>query len=64
MAKMTDARDDKMDKKANIKEGSAKDRALDKSRGVPEDDGPKVTSKSKASPKSKGGKTPEMSRTR
>lgn len=34
---MTDKQDDKMDKKAGIKEGSKKDMALDKKRGVPED---------------------------
>lgn len=38
--KMTDALDDKLDKKAGIKEGSKKDKALDKKRGVPEDDAP------------------------
>jgi hypothetical protein len=36
MAKFTDAMDDKMDKKAGIKEGSKRDIALDKKRGVPE----------------------------
>lgn len=34
--KMTEAKDDKLDKKAGIKEGSARDKALDKKRGVPE----------------------------
>ena len=33
--KMTEKRDDKMDKKAGIKENSKKDMALDKKRGVP-----------------------------
>jgi hypothetical protein len=36
MKKFTAAMDDKMDKKAGIKEGSKKDKALDKKRGVPE----------------------------
>lgn len=36
--KWTDMKDDKADKKAKIKEGSKKDVALDKKRGVPEDD--------------------------
>lgn len=34
--KMTEARDDRMDKKAGIKENSPRDVALDKKRGVPE----------------------------
>lgn len=34
--KMTDAKDDAMDKKKGIAENSAKDKALDKKRGVPE----------------------------
>lgn len=48
--KWTDASDDKMDKKAGIKEGSKKDMAIDKKRGVPENDmkrGGKVKSKKK-----------------
>lgn len=36
--KMTDEKDDLLDKKAGIREGSKKDTALDKKRGVPEDD--------------------------
>ena len=36
MAKMSDAKDMKMDKKAGIKEGSKKDMAMDKKRGVSE----------------------------
>jgi hypothetical protein len=35
--KMTDTLDDKLDKKAGVKEGSKKDMTLDKKRGVPED---------------------------
>jgi hypothetical protein len=34
--KWTEAKDDRADKKAGIKEGSKKDMALDKKRGVPE----------------------------
>lgn len=34
--KFTEASDDKADKKAGIKEGSKKDKALDAARGVPE----------------------------
>lgn len=37
MAKMTEKRDDKMDRKAGIKENSKKDLALDKKRGLNED---------------------------
>lgn len=40
-SKMTEAADDRADKKAGIKEGSKKDRALDKSRGIAENDAPK-----------------------
>lgn len=40
-AKWTDASDDKADRRARIKEDSARDRALDKKQGVPEDDRPK-----------------------
>lgn len=39
--KYTDASDDAADAKAGIKEGSKKDIALDRARGVPEDDGPR-----------------------
>lgn len=34
----TDKSDDRADRKAGLKEGSARDKALDKKRGVPEDD--------------------------
>lgn len=33
--KMSPAKDDRLDRKAGIKEGSKKDNALDKARGVP-----------------------------
>jgi hypothetical protein len=36
MKPMSKKEDDKLDKKTGIKEGSAKDMALDKKRGVPE----------------------------
>ena len=46
--KWTDAKDDKADKKAKVKEGSVKDKALDKKRGVgPEDDKKKVARKAR-----------------
>jgi hypothetical protein len=51
MAKMTDAKDDRMDKKAGIKENSKKDKALDKKRGVPEDDAMKRGGKVKGKKK-------------
>lgn len=38
MKKWTDRLDDYFDKQNRIKEGSKKDKALDKKRGVPEDD--------------------------
>ena len=53
MAKMTDAKDDRMDKKAGIKEASKQDKALDKKRGVPETESFKKGGKVKFS---KGGK--------
>ena len=34
--KMTEKQDDKLDRKAGIKEGSPRDKTLDKQRGVPE----------------------------
>lgn len=37
MPKMSEKRDDKMDRKAGIKENSKKDLALDKKRGLNED---------------------------
>jgi hypothetical protein len=38
--KMTEAQDDAYDKKHGIKEGSKKDQALDKKRGLPADTPP------------------------
>lgn len=37
--KFTEKMDDKLDKKAGIKDGSAKDKKLDKARGLPVDAG-------------------------
>lgn len=45
--KYTEKSDDKADKKAKIKEGSKKDKALDKKRGVPETSAKKILAGSK-----------------
>ncbi len=39
--KITDKKDDKLDIKLKINEGGLKDKALDKKRGIPEDDATK-----------------------